>query len=199
MVDPWLVAALVLGGSFVLSGVVPAYLRARGRVFRTRRFTKRFRAWVEEGREDSGDREWLIARGAEMQADAAKVGQGVVHIAPPLAAGGGPFRPQYIFSDLTGMTTFGVGDAERLDALTRTEYQVGLQARHRFRDLFLPWRWIQLAFERLIRFPRYVLKAAGFSDAVSSSPAARGIGVIWSLLVGLATIGAFAMSLIDHI
>jgi hypothetical protein len=121
-----------------------------------------------------------------------------VHIAPPPAAGGGPFRPQYIFSDLAGMTTFGVESLERVDVLTQTEYQLGVQARHRFRDLFMPWRWIQLAFERLIRLPRYLLKTAGFPDSVSGSAAARGVGVVWSLIVGLATIGALVLSLLDY-
>jgi hypothetical protein len=198
MAEPWLIAALVFGGSFVLSGVLPAYFRAKGRSFRARRFATRYRAWVEADNPSRDDRDWLIARGAEMQADAAKVGQGVVHIAPPPAAGGGPFRPQYIFSDLAGMTTFGVETSERLDALTQTQYQLGVQARYRFRDLLLPWRWIQLAFERLISFPRYLLKVAGFSDAVSGSTAARGVGVVWSLIVGLATIGAFVLSLLDY-
>ncbi len=197
MAEPWLIAALVLGGSFALSGVVPAYLRSKSRVFRVDRFAKRYRGWVEDDFPDGEAREWLIARGSEMQADAAAVGQGVVYVAPPIAVGGGPYRPQHIFSDLAGVTTFGVASRERLDALTRTQHQVRVQRKLRRRDLFLPWRWIQLAFERLVGFPRYLLKAAGFSEAVAGSSAARGVGVIWSVLVGAATIGAFALSLLD--
>ena len=134
-----------------------------------------------------------------MQADAAKVGQGVIHVAPPIGVGGGPFRPQFIFSDLAGATTFGVDSQERLDALTMSKHQLRVQAKHRRGDLVKPWRWVQLAFERLVRFPRYLLKTAGFSDSVSGSVAARGVGLLWSVLVGAATIGAFALSLMDRV
>lgn len=198
MTEPLLIAVLVIGGSFALSGVAPAYLRSKSRVFRVDRFAKRYRQWAEEGSPDGDAREWLIARGSEMQADAAAVGQGVVYVAPPIAIGGGPYRPQHIFSDLAGVTTFGVESGERLDALTRTQHQVRIQRKHRRRDLFFPWRWIQLAFERLVGCPRYLLKVAGFSDAVAGSSAARGVGVLWSILVGAATIGAFVLSLLDH-
>jgi hypothetical protein len=100
MAEPWLIAALALGGSFVLSGVVPAYLRSKSRVVRVDRFAKWYRDWVEDDFPAGEARDWLIARGLEMQANAAAVGQGVVYVAPPMAIGGGPYRPQHIFSDL---------------------------------------------------------------------------------------------------
>jgi len=194
----WILALLLLAGSFLLSGVLPAYLRAKSRIHRVDRFAAKYGAWVENDMPSGGERDWLIARGPEMQADAKAVGQGVIYVAPPPMIGG-RYRPHYMFSDLAGAQSFGAGVAERLDALTMTQHQLRVQAGHRRRDLSYPWRWVQRAFERIVRLPQYLLRTAGFSDDVSGSTAAKGVGVLWSLVVGAATVGAFVLSLLEHV
>jgi hypothetical protein len=199
MPNPWLLGAAVLLGAFLLSGVTPRYSRARARVRRVERWAERYRGWVDGGQSAGDDRDWLIGRGPEMQADAKVVGLGVVYVAPPAAVGGGPFQPHFMFSDLAGVTTFGAGTAERLIELTKVEHQVRVLAGIRRRDLVAPWRWVQLAFERLVRFPQYLLRTAGFSDSVAGSAAARGAGLAWSGIVGLATVGAFVLGVADRV
>jgi hypothetical protein len=52
-----------------------------------------------------------------------------------------------------------------------------------------------LSFDRLVAFPRYVLRRAGFTKAADST-AARLVTVAWSLLVGAASIGGFVLALL---
>jgi hypothetical protein len=71
----------------------------------------------------------------------------------------------------------------------------GLEREHR-RDLLNPWRWVALAFERVVRFPRYVLAQAGFGPSVTESRTVRVVTVAWALVVGASTIGAFVVALL---
>ena len=74
-------------------------------------------------------------------------------------------------------------------------HETGEQEAQRKRDLYNPWAWARLAFERLVGFPRYVLRHAGFSPGVTDSTAVRLVSVLWSLLVGAAGIGGFVLAL----
>lgn len=65
------------------------------------------------------------------------------------------------------------------------------------RDLRNPWSWTRLAFERVIGFPRYVLRNAGFSQEVTGSTRVRIVTVVWSFLVGASGIGAFVLGIVQ--
>lgn len=130
-----------------------------------------------------------------MQRDAMAMGHGVMYIAPPPMLGGGAYQPHQFFADLFDEQTNSVGNARvRLDDLATIVHETRGQAEQRRRDLLNPWAWLRLAFERVVRFPRYVLRHAGFSKKVTDSTGARIVAVAWSLLVGAATIGGFVLA-----
>lgn len=210
----YLVALLV--AAFIVSGVVPRYLEVRRRLPRVEEFDRKYRAYLDgrerdyegfysdhggsppHGDESAKLRAWLTPRRAEMQRDAAKVRKGVVYVAPPPAIGGGNYMPHYMFRDLYDTQSF----TEYAPANLRTDELVTIIHETRYqesawrRDLFNPWAWLRLAFERLVGFPRYVLRLAGFSTEVTDSAAARAVSAAWSFLVGAAGIGGFVVALL---
>lgn len=111
---------------------------------------------------------------------------------------GGAYQPHAFFSDLFDNQTNSVGSQGfRCEELAKIAHETRTQQERAKRALFNPWTWTRLAFERLVGFPRYVLRRAGFSDKVMDSTGARIVSVIWSLLIGAATIGAFAVGLLS--
>jgi hypothetical protein len=150
-----------------------------------------------QGQESLVLRRWLAARRNEMQRDAQAVNKGVRYVAPPPAIGGG-YRPHYYFLDLFDEQSFtGYGSDFRQDELSTIIHEVErlrLRSRH---DLYNPWAWVRHAFERVVGFPRYVLRRAGFSKAVTGSTGAKVATVVWSGLVGGATIGGFIVGLLQ--
>jgi hypothetical protein len=187
-----------MAASFLVSGVLPSFRQERRRSKRVREFRAKYYAWVE-GEEDN--REWLLARQAEMQRDAHRVGLGTTYVAPPPAIGGGSYRPHQMFMDLLGQQSYSdnVTVQVRLDTLATVEHELGAQVDKARRDLLNPARWIRLAFERIARLPRYLLKTAGFSDNVTNSGFARAATVLWSFLVGAATIASFVLLLMGEL
>jgi hypothetical protein len=194
--EPVVYVVAVLAALFALSGVLPAYLRARARAARVRAFRENYDAFVEG---DSLRRNWLTARRLEMQRDAEAVGQGVTYVAPPPAIGGGQYAPHQMFADLYNQQSYtdNVTGRFRLDALTTVEHTASNVARKRRAEVFNPGAWARRAFERLVRFPRYLLHQVGFAREVSDSRGTRIVTVVWSLCVGGATIGAFVLGLIQ--
>jgi len=209
----YVVAVLVV--VFVASGVLPRYRATIARWRRVAEFEHHYREWVESRLQDAQDharhygpppaesektlglRAWLVARRAEMRRDARAVGKEVVHVAPPLAVGGGQYVRHYYFADLFDEQTFTDHEPQfRLDELATIRHELALQTVARRRDLLLPWRWIRLAFERVISLPRYLLMQAGLGSKVTGGLAARVVTVLWAILVGLAGIGSFMVALI---
>lgn len=205
----------VLAAIFIVSGVVPRYREVAARVDRVRMFSSKYAAYVEardadyqtggygygspaHGEESSALRAWLVGRRNDMQRDAESVGKGVIYVAPPPAIGGGRYLPHYYFSDLFDEQSYADHDAQfRQDELATTEHELDRLRDIRRRDLYNPWSWIRLAFERLIGLPRYMLRRAGFGTAVTDSTGAKIVSAVWSALVGIATIGAFVVGLIQ--
>jgi hypothetical protein len=211
------VAFYILGifvATFALSGVVPCYRAIRARRERIEAFEANYRRWsdlhgeminaeewigaaVPDDISEASDRAmqeaaplrgWLVARRDEMQGDAQAAGRGTVYTAPPPMIGGG-YQPHYYFSDLFDAQTYAEHSSSfRVDELTTILHTTLQQERHARRALWSPWRWVQLSFERLLRFPAYVLRAAGFSESAANAPSTRAIGILWSFLVGVATI-----------
>ena len=211
-----LVALYIVGvfaALFVISGVLPTYLTWSQRGPRVEAFDRHYRAYLDARQRDAetsinpygpsplGEkstelRAWLSARRNEMQRDAESVGTGVVYVAPPPAVGGGGYVRHDYFSDLFGQQSFtDYPPTLRLDNLATIRHEVALRCRQSKSDLFKPWRWAQLSFERVVRVPRYILRLAGFTKAAEST-AARAVTVVWSILVGASTIGAFVVALI---
>lgn len=203
----------VLLALFVVSGVLPRYHAWRDRGVRVEEFESQDRAYLAaqerdavgvisdfgqppEGEEAAHLRSWLSARRAEMQRDARSVGKGVNFVAPPPVAGGGRYVPHPYYSDLFDEQSFAeLGSSFRLDDLATIRHEVELQHRLRRGDLYNPWAWTRLSFERVIAFPRYVLRRAGFAKTADST-AARLVTVVWSFLVGAAGIGGFVVTLL---
>ena len=206
---------------FVISGVVPRYREAKGRRRRVEAFAREYQSWVgAEGMVPDGSdywpadddeiatidqaakdatrlRAWLVARRDQMQRDAQSVGRGVMYVAPPPAIGGA-YEPHRFFSDLFDAQTNAVGSTGyRVDELATIAHETTAQLETRRHDLFNPWSWTRLAFERIVGFPRYILRRAGFGDKTTNSTGARVISVVWSLLIGGATIGAFVVGLLQ--
>lgn len=207
----------VLALVFMVSGVIPRHREIKRRRRRVEEFERRYRAYCEARDEDYADRTggysyggptpegsaaseiraWLVPRRDEMQRDARAVGSGIIHIAPPPMIGGG-YQPHAFFSDLFDDQTNSVGSTSyRCDALATIAHETRSQEMVAKRALRDPWTWTRLAFERVVGFPRYVLRRAGFSTKVADSAGARIVSVVWSLLVGAATIGAFVLGLIQ--
>lgn len=210
----YIVVALV--AVFFASGVLTRWLEWRARLCRVREFERRYRDWVE----DAGDvpdewdligtvvtseqtvaigtteksRAWLVARRNEMQRDARSVGKGVMYVAPPPMIGGS-FKPHPYFLDLFDEQTDSIGSTRvRLDDLVTIIHEVEAQVGYRRHDLFNPAAWLRLTFTRLVRFPAWVLRTAGFSEQTASNAAVKAMGAAWSLLVGAAGIAGFVWS-----
>jgi hypothetical protein len=205
----------VLAVLFIVSGVLPQLRRIRTRLRRAEEFERRYRAWLDarerdnegptlhygpapEGSEASELHAWLAARRNEMQRDAQSVGKGVMYVAPPLMVGGGPYQRHAYFTDLFDEQTFtDHAPSFRLDELATVRHELARTEAAWRRAVINPWAWMRLSFERLIGFPSYVLRRAGFSEKVTNSTGARIVTVAWSLVVGFATIGAFVVGLIQ--
>jgi hypothetical protein len=187
--------AAVLIAVFVFSGVLPRYRRTVERLRRVELFAKNYVALLNG---DQLQRGWLAAREDEMQVDAQSVGLGVTYVAPPPMLGGGAYIPHGMFADLFNRQSYSdnVTDAYRLEVLAGVQYQLQRRVEQRRRELRNPLAWLRLAFERLVGFPRYLLRQAGFSARVTDSSLTRAVTVAWSLLVGAATIGAFVVGLL---
>lgn len=198
----WLkILVLVLGVlalAFLISGVVPRYVLTRRRLARTEEFLDNYNAYLGG---DQAKTNWLAARSLQMQHDAEAVGLGIAYIAPPPMIGGGPYQAHGMFADIFGHQSYAdaVAPAFKVQTLLQVIQQLDDRWRARRNDLLNPLRWLQLAFERIVRFPRYLLKTAGFSSRVTESGFARVVTVIWSLVVGIATIGAFVLAIIQFV
>jgi hypothetical protein len=55
---------------------------------------------------------------------------------------------------------------------------------------------VRLSFERIVGFPRYVLRQAGFPAKTTDSSAAKAVSVVWSVIVGLAGVGGLVVGLL---
>jgi hypothetical protein len=212
----YIVAVLVV--TFVLSGVLPRYIEWRDRVRRVQEFKRQYRRWVDAVEKFDGVsgyggpppdllaalaesnkladeiRPWLTARRNEMQRDAKAVGKGVMYVAPPPMIGGS-YKPHAYFLDLFDAQTDSIGSrAYRLDDLVTIVHESEWQRDLRRRDLYNPAAWGRLAFERVVRFPAYVLKLVGFSEKTAGSSAVKVVSAVWSLLVGAATIAGFVVT-----
>ena len=187
--------AAVLIAVFFVSGVAPRYRRTVERLRRVELFAQNYIALLEGDRNKRG---WLAARADEMQADAQSVGRGVTYVAPPPMLGGGAYTPHQMFSDLFNRQSYtdNVTDALRLEVIAGVQHQLQRRVEQRRRELRNPLAWLRIAFERLVRFPRYLLRQAGFSKRVTDSSLTRAVTVAWSLIVGAATIGAFVVGLL---
>ncbi len=55
------------------------------------------------------------------------------------------------------------------------------------RDLFNPWAWVRLSFERVVGFPSYILGVAGFGPDVTNSTRVRvgGLATVASAIVAV--------------
>jgi len=179
--------------AFVLSGVVPRFVRVRAKHQRVRDFQHRYHEFAVTGAPEP--RQWLIARRTEMQRDAESLGQGVTMVAPPPVVGGGSYMPHRMFYDLFSEQSFSeqIGPQFRLDVLATLEHELAKQEADAKQDLWNPGAWLKLAFERLLRLPRYILQQAGFSERVVNSTGARIVAVLWSIAVGGSTIGGFIL------
>jgi len=219
-----MIAVLYIGavivGVFLLSGVLPRFVEWRDRVNRVQEFQRQYRIWtdsvddldnqggygwpspealatIDQRTKTANDvRSWLAARRNEMQRDAEAVGKGVMYVAPPPIMGG-RYKPHAYFLDLFDAQTNSIGSRSyRLDDLVTIVHEAEWNRDMRRRDLYNPAVWIRLAFERLVRFPAYVLRTAGFSDDTAASSAVKVVSAAWSLLVGGATIAGFVLTLI---
>lgn len=192
------VALIVVGALallFVVSGVLPGWLQARARRERVQEFERHYLSH-EAG--DSSERAWLIARRLEMQRDAESLGRGATMIAPPPAVGG-YVQAHCYFAELFDETPYALmvqGDAFLANELASTNHELTTRERDAKWRLANPWAWLRLSFERVAGLPRYVLRQAGFKAAADST-GARIVTVLWSALVGIATIGAFVLALLD--
>ncbi len=74
--------------------------------------------------------------------------------------------------------------AFRLDELTTIAHETREREGQARRDLYNPWAWTRLAVERVVGFPRYVLRHAGFSSEATNSTGARIVTVMWSVISG---------------
>jgi hypothetical protein len=208
---------------FIVSGVLPRYRACAARRDRVQEFERQYRRYADAqevsfsaeeyfGYQSPDDadqaaldrasaevkevRPWLLARRDQMQRDAQAVGRGVMWIAPPPMIGGGYTR-QDIYQDLFDDSTNAINSASyRMDELVTIAHETSVRAEQAKRDLCNPWSWIRLAFARVVGFPRYVLRQAGFSGEVVDSTAARFVTVVWSFLVGGSGIGGFIVGLI---
>lgn len=192
------VALIVLGTLgllFVVSAVLPRWLDARARYERVTEFERRYLAH-EAG--DESQRPWLIARRAEMQRDAQKLGRGHMVIAPPPAVGGHVTQHAY-FGELFDETPYALmvqGDDFLKNELATIAHELEGQTRRAKRNMLNPWAWLRLSFEQVVGLPRYIIKRAGFSAAAADSKAARIVTVLWSVVVGIAGIGSFVLALL---
>jgi hypothetical protein len=198
-VPGWLAIILLVVGfalvCFLLAGVLPHFLGAKRRRARVEAFLRNFSAYLGG---NQGLRGWLSAHSVEMQDDAESVGLGVTYVAPPPMFGGGRYLPHPMFGDLFNRQTYAdvVSPAYKREVLLAALHEVRSREAERRRDLLNPMAWVRLAFERLVGFPRYLLRTAGFSERVVDSSAARIITVLWGLLVGAATIGSFVVAVV---
>jgi hypothetical protein len=220
-----LYVAGVLTVAFVLSGVVSRYRTIRARRLRVEKFRDNYSEWVGHAEQiiDGEDfigaviprdasaaselaaqeaeklRPWLVARRDEMQRDAQVLGHGVVTIQPPPMVGG-PIRHHGVYADLFDEQSYAadvVGASFRKDDLATIIHEAHRCEDRTRRDLYNPLQWVRLAFERIVGFPRYALRVAGFGENVTESTGVRVASAIWSIAVGVATIGAFVVSLIN--
>lgn len=83
-----------------------------------------------------------------------------------------------------------------MDELATIRHEVNASKAFRRGDLLNPWHWARLSFERVVRFPRYVLTLAGFRKAADAR-GTRIVTVVWSIVVGASTIGAFVIGLLQ--
>jgi hypothetical protein len=194
----WLsILLLVLGIvalAFIASGVLPRYRKARGRLRRVNEFLTNYGAFSQG---DQAKGPWLAARSAQMQRDAESVGQGVGYVAPPPMFGGG-YLPHPMFADLFNRQSFtdDVTPEVRVQVLLTTLHDLQTREDQRRSELLNPLQWVRLAFERIVGFPRYLLRVAGFSEKVTESRRARIFTLIWAAAVGLAGIGSFVVAII---
>jgi hypothetical protein len=203
----------VLAVLFAVSGVLPRYRRWIKRADRVAEFEEQFVAYAElrerdlqaapgyqrssESDETLRLRAWLAARRNEMQRDAESVGKGAIYVAPPPMIGGGPYVRHVIFADLFDEQSYtDHPDSFRVDELATIRHEVDVSKAFRTGDLLNPWHWARLSFERVVKFPRYVLTLAGFHKAADGR-ATRIVTVVWSIVVGGSTIGAFVVGLIQ--
>lgn len=204
--------AIVVVAVFVISGVVPRYRTTVARRRRAEAFEAKYSAYVEErereyqsahgcygselphGQRAAELRAWLVASRNDMQRDAQAVGKGITYVAPPPMIGG-PFRPHSYFADLFDEQSFtGHGTQFRQDELATTCHELRRQEALRKRAIFNPWAWTRLAFERIVRCPRYVLTLAGFDTKVTDSTGVRVVTALWSFVVGAATIASLIVA-----
>lgn len=185
-------------GVFVLSGVIPTLRDASRRFQRVQEFASRYSAWVKAGSVGDEDLAWLIAHKDQVQRDAQRVGHGVTYVSPPPALGGGSYAPHQMFADLFSRQSYTdhITPDYRIETLLAVASAWDEQHRLAVSRLVNPFAWIRLAFERVVRFPRYLLKTAGFPENVTDSTGARIVTVLWGLLVGAATIGSFVLMLL---
>jgi len=180
---------------FVASGVLPAWFDARARRGRVQEFERHYLAHeVGEGSE----KPWLITRRLEMQRDVESLGRGTSMVAPPPAVGGYVQTHRY-FAELFDETPFALmsqPDDFLANELASVGHELTTREREAKRRLFNPWAWLRLSFERVAALPRYVLRQAGFLEAADST-GARVLTVLWSALVGTATISGFVLALLD--
>jgi hypothetical protein len=215
----------VLTVAFFLSGVVSRHRTNRARRLRVEKFCDNYSQWAKhaeqviDGEEFIGSilpddgwaaselaaqeagklRPWLIARRDEMQRDAQVLGHGVVTIQPPPLVGG-PIRNHGFYADLFDEQSYAadvVGTSFRLDDLATIIYEAHRSEARTFRDIYNPLQWLRLAFERIVGLPRYALRVAGFGENVTESTGVRVASASWSIVVGVATIGAFVVSIVN--
>lgn len=184
-----------LAASFVISGVLGRYLAVKRRRPRVQAFLENYIAYAEG---DNTRLQWLLDRSVEMQQDAEAVGLGVTYVAPPPMIGGGPFQPHQMFGDLLNRQAYtdNVTQGFRLETLSKVVYELARREKAYKRDLFNPLAWLRRSFERIVGFPRYLLRIAGFSTRVTDSTGARILTVLWAIIVGAATIGSFVVGVI---
>ena len=220
----YVVAVLVV--AFALSGVVPTFSQIRARRRRVEQFAEKYAAWADADADvldhedwigkavpddlaeasETGSKEadelkpWLTARCNEMQRDAQAVGHGIVRIAPPPAIGGA-ISSFGVYDDLFDRQAYAdqlVGTSFRRQDLATIIYETQKQEDEARRAIVEPWSWVRLAFERVVRFPAYVLRVSGFGVGVTESTGVRVVSALWSFAVGVATIGAFVVVLINN-
>jgi hypothetical protein len=103
-----------------------------------------------------------------------------------------------MFGDLLGRQAYAdtVSDGMRLQTIEQAIYEWVTRREQYGSELVNPARWVQRAFESVVGFPRYLLRIAGFSSQVTESGFARVVTVLWSLVVGAFTIGAFIVAIV---